>query len=224
MGSAFICGEGNGTPLQYSCLENPMDWDWRLGRLQSMGLLRVRHDWATSLSLFTFMHWRRKWQSTPVFLPGESQGWGRLLGCHLWGLHRVGHDWNDLAAAAAFIWENSWKWCISWQKTGARVPRVFRLPEGEIHFMLQILACYIHLVYLCLWDMKSYPLVFQESVLFHLGDTWHQSQDRGSSLVVRSLGPHLPMQGCVGSIIGCGARIPLASVPKKPKQKAEAVL
>ena len=38
-----------------------------------------------SLSLFTFMHWRRKWQPTPVFLPGESQGWGSLVGCHLWG-------------------------------------------------------------------------------------------------------------------------------------------
>jgi len=45
------------------------------GALQSMGSHRVRHDWATSLSLFTFMHWRRKWQPTPVFLPGESQGW-----------------------------------------------------------------------------------------------------------------------------------------------------
>ena len=41
-----------------------------------MGLLRVGHDWATSLPLFTFMHWRRKWQPTPVFLPGESQGRG----------------------------------------------------------------------------------------------------------------------------------------------------
>ena len=40
---------------------------------------------ATSLSLFTFMHWRRKWQPTPVFLPGESQGQGSLVGCHLWG-------------------------------------------------------------------------------------------------------------------------------------------
>ena len=39
----------------------------------------------TSLSLFTFMHWRRKWQPTPVFLPGESQGWGSLVGCRLWG-------------------------------------------------------------------------------------------------------------------------------------------
>ena len=50
-----------------------------------MGSLRVGHDWVTSLSLFTFMHWRRKWQPTPVFLPGESQGWGSLLGCRLWG-------------------------------------------------------------------------------------------------------------------------------------------
>ena len=54
-------------------------------RLQSMGSPRVRYDRATSLSLFTFMHWRRKWQPTPVFLPGESQGWGSLVGCRLWG-------------------------------------------------------------------------------------------------------------------------------------------
>ena len=52
---------------------------------QSMRSLGVWHDWATSLSLFTFMHWRRKWQPTPVFLPGESQGRGSLMGCCLWG-------------------------------------------------------------------------------------------------------------------------------------------
>ena len=53
-----------------------------------------------SLSSFTFMHWRRKWQPTPVFLPGESQGRepGGLLSM---GSHRVGHNWSDLAAAAA---------------------------------------------------------------------------------------------------------------------------
>ena len=55
------------------------------GRLQSMGSLRVGHNWATSLSLFTFMYWRRKGQPTPVFLPRESQGWGSLVGCRLWG-------------------------------------------------------------------------------------------------------------------------------------------
>ena len=122
----YIC-----TPLQYSCLENPMDWGawwaavhgvaksrtrlsnftftfafhslqkamaphsstlaWKIpwmeepGRLQSMGSLRDGHNWVTSLSLFTFMHWRRKWQPTPVFLPGESQGRGSLMGCRLWG-------------------------------------------------------------------------------------------------------------------------------------------
>ena len=54
-------------------------------RLQSMGSLRVGHDWMTSLSLFTFLNWRRKWQPTPVFLPGESQGRGSLVGCCLWG-------------------------------------------------------------------------------------------------------------------------------------------
>ena len=53
-------GEGNGTPLQYFCWKIP--WMEVPGRLQSMGSLRVRHDWATPLSLFTFMHWRRKWQ------------------------------------------------------------------------------------------------------------------------------------------------------------------
>ena len=51
-------------------------WTEEPAGLQSMGSLRVGHDWATSFSLFTFMHWRRKWQPTPVFLPGESQGRG----------------------------------------------------------------------------------------------------------------------------------------------------
>ena len=60
-------------------------WTEEPSRLQSMGSQRVGHDWATSLSLFIFMHWRRKWQPTPVFLPGESQGRGTLVGCHLWG-------------------------------------------------------------------------------------------------------------------------------------------
>ena len=66
----------------------------------SLGSRRVRHDWATSLSLFTFMHWRRKWQLTPVFLPGESQD-REPVGLPSMGSHRVGHDWCDLAAAAA---------------------------------------------------------------------------------------------------------------------------
>ena len=68
-----------------STLAWKIPWMEEPGRLQSMGSLRVRHDWVTSLSLFTFMHWRRKWQPTSVLLPGESQGWGSLVGCRLWG-------------------------------------------------------------------------------------------------------------------------------------------
>ena len=68
-----------------STLAWKIPWMEEPGRLQSMGSLRVGHDCATSLLLFTFMHWRRKWQPTPVFLPGESQGQGSLVGCRLWG-------------------------------------------------------------------------------------------------------------------------------------------
>ena len=68
-----------------STLAWKVPWMGEPGGLQSTRSRRVRHDWATSLSLFTFMHWRRKWQPTPVFLPGESQGRGSLLGCRLWG-------------------------------------------------------------------------------------------------------------------------------------------
>ena len=68
-----------------STLAWKIPWMEEPGRLQSMGSLRVGHYCAPSLSLFTFMHWRRKWQPTPVFLPGESQGrWG-LVGCRLRG-------------------------------------------------------------------------------------------------------------------------------------------
>ena len=76
-------GEGNGTPLQYSCLENPMD-----GGAWWAAVHGVPKSW-TRLSDFTFtftsMHWRRKWQPTPVFLPGESQARGSLVGCRLCG-------------------------------------------------------------------------------------------------------------------------------------------
>ena len=55
-----------------STLAWKIPWTEEPGRFQSLGSLRVGHDWVTSLSLFTFMHWRRKWQPTPVLLPGES--------------------------------------------------------------------------------------------------------------------------------------------------------
>ena len=86
-----------------STLAWKIPWMEEPGGLQSIGSLRVGHDWVTSLSLFTFMHWRRTRQPSPVFLPGESQGRGSLLGCRSMESHRVGHDWSDLAAVAAAV-------------------------------------------------------------------------------------------------------------------------
>ena len=85
-----------------STLDWKIPWTEEPGRLQSIGSLRVGHDWATSLSLFTVMHWRRKWQATHSSvlvwrIPGTGEPGGPLS----MGSHRVGHDWSDLAAAAA---------------------------------------------------------------------------------------------------------------------------
>ena len=82
----FICGSKDlvvlDCPLEKAMAPHSSTLAWKIpwtkepGRLQSMGWLRVGHDWATSLSLFTFMHWRRKWQPTPVFLPGNPRDGG----------------------------------------------------------------------------------------------------------------------------------------------------
>ena len=90
-------------------------WMEEPGRLQSMGSWRVGHDWATSLSLFTFMHWRRQWQPTPVFLPGEPQGWQSLVGCCLWGCTES--DTTDATAAAAALYKKSRMAPCSWTQS-----------------------------------------------------------------------------------------------------------
>ena len=84
----------------HSCtLAWKIPWMEEPGRLQARGSLRVRHDWVTSLSLFTFMHWRRKWQpSVLAWRIPETEEPGGLPSI---GSHRVGYNWSDLAAAAA---------------------------------------------------------------------------------------------------------------------------
>ena len=83
MSSSNFLGEGNGTPLQYSCLENPMDGGAWKAEVHEVAEGRTRlSDFNFT---FHFHAWRRKWQPTPVFLPGESQGRGSLVGCCLWG-------------------------------------------------------------------------------------------------------------------------------------------
>ena len=88
-----------------STLAWKIPWTEEPGRLQSMGSLRVGHDWATSL--FTFTHWRRKWKPTPVFLPG----WRSLVGCRLWSC-------AELDTTGATLWQKQQQqlvWTIDWQ-------------------------------------------------------------------------------------------------------------
>ena len=68
-----------------STLAWKIPWMEEPGRLQSMGSRRVRHNWATSLSFLTFMHWRRKWQPTSLLLHGKSHGQRSLVGYSPWG-------------------------------------------------------------------------------------------------------------------------------------------
>ena len=78
-----VVGEGNGTPLQYSCLENPMDGGaWKAA---VYGVAEGR-TWLSNFTFtFHFHALEKEMQPTPVFLPGESQGRGSLVGCRLWG-------------------------------------------------------------------------------------------------------------------------------------------
>ena len=87
---SHIYGEGNGTPLQYSCLGNPMDGGAWWAAVHGVEKSRTQLSNFT----FTFLHWRRKRQLTPVFFPGESQGLRSLVGCRLWG--RTESDMTEL--------------------------------------------------------------------------------------------------------------------------------
>ena len=76
-------------------------WTEEPGGLQSMGSWRFGHDWASSLSLFTFMHWGRKWQPTPVFLPGESRGRGSLWAA-VYGVSQSQTQLKRLSSSSGF--------------------------------------------------------------------------------------------------------------------------
>ena len=134
-----------------------ISWTEEPGRLQSMGSLRVGHDWATSLSLF--MHWRRKWQPTPVFFRGESQGRGSLV-----GLHRVRHDWSNLAAVA---------WKIPWMEEPGRLQSMGSLRVGHNWVTSVSLFTFMH------WRRKWHP-----TPIFLPGE----SQGRGSLVGCRLWG------------------------------------
>ena len=109
-----LLGEGNGTPLEYSCLENPMD-----GEVWWAAVHGVAKSWTwLSDSTFSFhFHALEKEMTThSSVLAWRIPGMGEPGGLPSLGLHRVGHDWSNLAAAAAehrtgdWINTSTYKW------------------------------------------------------------------------------------------------------------------
>ena len=106
---------------------------WRIprteepGGLQCMGSRRVGHDWATSLSLFTFMHWKSKWQPTPVFLPGESQGRGAWWAA----VYGITQSWTQL------------KWLSSSRSflITRNILKLFKYPYGRVIYQISLIFC-----------------------------------------------------------------------------------
>ena len=95
-------------------------WAEEPGGLHSMGSRRVGHDWAPSLSPFTFMHWRRKLQPTPVFLPGESQvGWGGAWWAAVYGVAQSRTRLKPLSSSSSSTQEK-WQCKIPIRRSGSR--------------------------------------------------------------------------------------------------------
>ena len=143
----WISGEGNGTPLQYSCLENPMDGGAWWAAVHGVTTSRTR------LSDFTFtFHFHALKEEMAIYssiLAWRIPGTGEPGGLLSMGSHRVGHDWSDLAAAATWIsWylnhqcglaEISW----GWEKT----EEIFKAYSQELfQFHFSLLVLYFQLV------------------------------------------------------------------------------
>ena len=94
---------------------------------------------SLGFSLFTFMHWRRKWQPTPVFLPRESQGRGSLVGCRLWGRTEldVTDDWHDVRVFNIHL-------------------KLFILPSNNLLEQLKIIKMW----FICLTVIIAFLLIF----------------------------------------------------------------
>ena len=127
-----------------STLAWKIPWTEEPNWLQSMGSRKIGHDWATSLSRFTFMYWRRKWQPTPVFLPGESRGRGSLVGCRLWGTQsRTRRERRSSSSSSSSQQKQDQPWGIG---PGCRVERApFFWPQAEfIAHSLEICFYFAH--------------------------------------------------------------------------------
>ena len=103
----YLTIEKNKRKLLQCTLAWKIPWTEEPGRLQSMGTLRVGHNWATSLFTFHFHALEKEMTTHSSVLAWRIPGTGEPGGLPSMGSHRVGHDWSDLAAAAGGT-ENKW--------------------------------------------------------------------------------------------------------------------
>ena len=153
-----------------STLAWKIPWMEEPGGLQSMGLRGVGHDWETSLSLFSFLHWRRKWQPTPVFLPGESQGWGSLVAA-IYGVtqSRIRLKWLSSSSSRNIVgtlleWRHKYTYIFSFKNLGISEKfqeqhKEISKPFAEFHQLLTVwhigfisFHIYILLFFWTIWD------------------------------------------------------------------------
>ena len=119
-----------------STLAWKIPWTEEPGRLQSTGSLRVGHDWVTSLWLFTFMHRRRKWQPTPVFLPGNPRDGGAWWAA-VYGVAQSQTQMKRLSSSSSSSSKHNLLWSLalwtvySWQEAW---------PEGQVVAIVESLS------------------------------------------------------------------------------------
>ena len=97
----IFLGEGNGTPLQYSCLENPMDGGAWLAVIH--GVAKSQTQLSDFPFTFHFHALEKEMETRSSVLAWRIPGMGEAGGLLSMGSHRVGHDWSDLAAVAAAV-------------------------------------------------------------------------------------------------------------------------
>ena len=148
-----------------SSLAWKIPWMEEPGGLQSMGSLSRRQLSVTFT--FTFMHWRRKWQSTPVLLPGESQGWRSLVGCRLWGCTE-----SDTTEVTSHQQQQHMHLCRGLENKGCcPLPSSIRISHQPLlseTYSTSRKEFRIRMRYFVLWEnWENWPLVpnFQEKIL-----------------------------------------------------------
>ena len=157
-----------------STLAWKIPWMKEPGRLQSMGSLRVRHDWVTSLSLFTFPALEKEMATHSSVLALRIPGTGKPGGLPSMGSHRVGHDWSDLAAVAA---ATSLKGmsdfpCEQFQWTeSARLQSIALQSWTQLKRLSRHSQCFLRLYRFILWSMRLsliYPSISISFYLLHI--------------------------------------------------------